>query len=65
MMLPPGLDDVNRECFPDKIVIFIQMLHLHCICLSPLFVSRCQHPPCKSVGCGRVGVGEASEIETF
>ena len=34
--------------------VFMKMLHLHGICLSPLFVSRCQHPPCKV---GLAGVG--------
>ena len=39
--------------------VFMKMLHLHGICLSPLFVSRCQHPPWKSLDCkvGLAGVG--------
>ena len=42
--------------------VFMKMLHLHsidCICLSPLFVSRCQLPPWKSLDCkvGLAGVG--------
>ena len=42
--------------------VFMKMLHLHsidCICLSLLFVSRCQHLPWKSLNCkvGLAGVG--------
>ena len=39
--------------------VFTKMLHLHGICLSLLFVSRCQHPPWKSLDCkvGLAGVG--------
>ena len=40
--------------------VFTKMLHLHsididCICLSLLFVSRCQLPPWKSLDC-KVGL---------
>ena len=39
--------------------VFMKMLHLHSICLSLLFVSRCQHLPWKSLDCkvGLAGVG--------
>ena len=42
--------------------VFMKMWHLHsidCICLSLLFVSRCQHPPWKFLDCkvGLAGVG--------
>ena len=35
--------------------VFMKMLHLHGICLSLLFVSRCKHPPWKSLDC-KVGL---------
>ena len=49
-------DSFNRlECVYDTHVttllkVFMKMLHLHSICLSPLFASRCQHPPWKIPG---------------
>ena len=45
--------------FVASLRVFMKMLHLHGICLSLLFVSRCQHPPWKSLDCkvGLAGVG--------
>ena len=50
--------------------VFIQMLHFHSACLTPLFFNLCQLPPCKLlfpavlwVLCRRLGPGAQHSAE--